>query len=230
MIEAPVILVGVPIQEVRNPHLVVFLDFIGEVKEYSFGLRKLFEEATGFDCGDDKVFLPPMPEVSAYVLASKLYVEKAVENCDLPLNERDVVDLLREFDEVLFPSQQTEALRRAALKGSPILFRKGEREVEVEFPKLKARLIAEHYLPEGILYVDDSVVHLAGYLPIELYETMDFRLLKVDDSIWQMVYGVKSPPREDWKLIWDFDKVATIEIVDLEQEAGALRDNALRKG
>ena len=230
MTEAPVILAGVPIKEVRNPHLVVFLDFVGETKEYSFGLRDLFKEATGFDCGDDKFSLPLMPEVSAYIVASTLYVENAVEECELPLTNKDKIDILREFDEVLFPSHQTEALRRASIRGKSILFRKGEREVEVDFPRLKARLIAEHYLTEGIVYVDDSVVHLAGYLPIELYETRDFRLLKVDDTVWQIVYGIKPPPREDWKLIWDFDKVATIEFVDFEQEVRALRDNALREG
>ena len=229
MTRAPAILAGVPIEEVRNPYLIAFLDFTGEEKEYSFGLEELFKEATGFDCGPDRVSLPPMPEVSAYIVSSKIYVEDAVKRCKLPITEKEIADVLKEFDEVLFPSQATEALRRASLKGSPLLFRKGEREVPIEFPTLKARLVAEHALPEGIFYIDDSLIHLAGYLPLELYETRDLKLLRVDNYLWQVVYNVRAPPRDDWKLIWDNDKVATVEIVDLEQEAGAHRDNPLRE-
>ena len=227
MTRAPAILAGVPIEEVRNPYLIAFLEFTGEEKEYSFDLEELFKEATGFDCGPDRALLPPMPEVSAYIVASKKYVESAVRRCKLPITEKEIADILREFDEVLFPSQATEALRRASLRGSPVLFRKGEREVPIDFPTLRARLITEHALLEGIFYIDDSLVHLIGYLPLELYETRDLRLLRVDNAIWQVVYNVRVPPRDDWKLIWDYDKVATVEIADLEQEAGTHRDNPL---
>jgi len=230
VIEAPVVLAGVPIKEVRNPFLIALVSFVGDPVRYSFGFDKLFKEATGFRCGSDSLELPRMPEVSAYVLISEAYVRKAVEECQVPLSDEETNDVLSEIDEVLYGSPLLSPLRKAYRSRSAVLFREGEKEVYVDFPKLRARLIASYPLVEEISYVDDSLIHLAGYLPLEVYETRDFSVLKVNDHVWGMVYGLKVPPRQDWILIWDGNSVSLIELVDLQQEAGAPRDNALREG
>ncbi len=230
MTEAPVLLLGVPIKEVRNPHVIAIADFQGDRVKYSFGFHELFKEATGFKCGNDEIELPRMPNVSAYVVLSEAYVRRAVKKCELPLEQDEVDDVLREIDEVLFDAPLIGAMRRAYRRRSAVIFREGEREVEIGLPVVKARFVAEHYLPDRIRYVDDSVVHLAGYLPIEFFDSKDWNLLKVNDLIWELVYGVKSPPRKDWILIWDNDRVTTIELVDVFKEAGAPGDHAIREG
>ena len=218
MISLPIPLFGIPLKGVNNPILVVFGDFDANVvKDGAVKLPKqffeLFEEATGFKCNVSVSLDKPVPFSSAYVYLSDQYFRKSIKECELPITEEEAQDTLSMIDDALFNSELIRALRTAFKLAVPILYRDEEEPIRLSFPNFKARyLFSFPFDLSSLRYIDNSLVHLVGMIPLDFVETKDKNLLSVENGLWSSIYGIPFVQRGDWKLIWDLNYVTAIEI------------------
>ena len=216
MIELPVALFGIPLKGINNPLLISFVRFDTEVILNKNGLPsdffKLFEEATGFKCDIHLDLKGNIPYSSKYVYLSEIYFRRAIELCELPIKENELWDILYMIDDSMFNSELIRGLRTAMRLGSSILYRDTEEPITVSLPILNARFLFSFPINFNFNYVDNSLIHLLGILPIEFVETKDFTLFQVENGLWYSVYGIPIPNVKGWKLIWDLNYVAGIEI------------------
>ncbi|AHC50612.1 hypothetical protein SUSAZ_00430 [Sulfolobus acidocaldarius SUSAZ] len=218
MINLPLSLFGIPIKGVNNPILTAFIGFDAQVKEgvdspLLTDFKSLFKEATGFEC---KVLLDitgsPTPLSSSYIYLSELFFRKAIEKCELPLSEEEMWDTLKMIDDVLYNSPLIRALRTSMRMGSGILYRDGEDPIPVSLPEMSASLLFKYPIPNSPLFIDNSLIHLLGILPVEFAETKDLGLFNVENGLWNSLYKISIPSKDRWKLIWDLKYVTGIEV------------------
>ncbi|BCU69188.1 hypothetical protein [Stygiolobus caldivivus] len=218
MISLPIPLLGIPLKGVNNPILVAFGEFDSRVvKEGKTKLPskffELFEEATGFKCDISIGFDKYLPFSSSYIYLSDLFFRKSIEECDIPISENEIQETLSMIDDALFDSELIRALRAAFKLGVPVLYRDEEEPIRLSLSNFPSLYLFSYPLDlSSLRYVDNSLIHLVGMIPLDYVETKDTNLLGVENGLWTSLYGIPFVLRKDWKLIWDLNYVTAIEV------------------
>ena len=218
MISLPIPLFGIPLKGINNPILVVFSEFdVNVTKDGKMKLPEkfydLFEEATGFKCNISLAFDKHVPYSSSYIYLSDLYFRRSVKECEIPILEEEIQDTLLMIDDALFDSELIRALRYAFKVGVPVLYRDEEEPIRLSLPNFTSTYLFSYPVDlSSVRYIDNSLVHLIGMIPLDFVETRDLNLLYVENGLWESLYGIPFVTRKDWKLIWDLNYVTAIEV------------------
>jgi len=217
VINLPIPLFGIPLKGVNNPILISFCKTNAQIVEEPPDLPKEFfedfKEATGFSCQVNINVRGKIPFSTKYVYLSYLYFKKAIEKCKLPISNEEMYEILEMIDESLYDLELIRGLRKALLLNKDILYRDGEDPVPVIIKRFKAELIFSYPIDfSSPNYIDNSLIHLLGLLPVEFAETNDLNLIKVENGLWFSLYSIPSPIRSDWKIIWDLNNASFIEL------------------
>jgi len=173
-------------------------------------ISSLFKEATGFECKVDLDVEGDIPFSSYYVLVSKLLVDRAIEKCDIPINEDEKFETLRLIDDALFDSRLIRALRAAQRLNVSLLYRDNEEPVPVDFAEIRMRKIASYPI-EVKSDVENSVVHTIGLIPVLFSQGITKELVEQENGIWHSLYSIHVPYINNWKVIWDLNWATIIE-------------------
>ena len=217
MISLPIPLFGIPIKGINNPILISFCKTNSQIVEEPPDLPaeffENFKEATGFLCKVNVNIKGKVPYSSKYVYLSYLYFKKSIEKCELPISNEEMSEILEMIDDSIYNSELIRGLRKALLLNKDILYRDGEDPVPVNIRKFRVELIYSYPIDlSSPNYVDNSLIHLLGMLPVEFAETNDLNLIKVENGLWFSLYSIPSPTRPDWKIIWDLNNASVIEL------------------
>ncbi|MBB5253376.1 hypothetical protein [Sulfurisphaera ohwakuensis] len=216
MISLPIALFGIPLKGVNNPILVTFasanVEIITEPSELPDQFFTYFKEATGFECNVNLNLRGKIPYATKYVYLSQLYFQEAIKKCSLPISNEEMNDILSMIDDAIYNSELIRGLRRALILGKDILYRDEEDPVPINLKKFKIELLYSYPLPDNYNYIDNSLIHLLGILPVEFAETQDVNLIRVENGLWFSLYSIPSPVRLDWKIIWDLNYASVIEL------------------
>lgn len=217
MISLPIPLFGIPIKGVNNPVFITFTATNSQISNNYPNLPKeffeYFKEATGFECKVNINLEGNIPFSSRYVYLTYLYFKEAISRCQLPISDKEMIEILQMIDDALYNSELIRGLRKALLLGKDILYRDGEDPVEVSnVKKFRIELLYSYPLQENFNFIDNSLVHLLGILPVEFSETQDLSLIKVENGLWFSLYSIPPPVRLDWKIIWDLKYASVIEL------------------
>ncbi|BFH72465.1 hypothetical protein SJAV_04090 [Sulfurisphaera javensis] len=216
MISLPIPLFGIPLKGVNNPILIMFAftnsQITNETPDLPQEFFEYFKEATGFECTVNVNLKGKIPFVSKYVYLSYLYFKEAIKKCNLPISDNEMNDVLIMIDDTLYNSEVIRGLRKALLMGKDILYRDGEDPVEVNVKKFKIQLLYSYPIPQSFNYIDNSLIHLVGILPVEFAETQDLNLIRMENGLWFSLYSIPPPIRLDWKIIWDLNWASVIEL------------------
>jgi len=217
VISLPIPIFGIPLKGVNNPILISFYNtnsqIVEEPPELPNEFFDNFREATGFSCNVNINLKGKIPFSSKYVYLSYLYFKKSIEKCKLPISDEEMNNVLEMIDDSLYNSELIRGLRKALLLNKDILYRDGEDPVTVNPRKFKVELIYSYPIDlSSFTYIDNSLVHLLGILPVEFAETSDLNLIRVENGLWFSLYSIPSPTRLDWKVIWDLNNASVIEL------------------
>lgn len=216
MISLPIPLFGIPLKGVNNPILILFSKTNSYIMEEPPDLPedffRNFKEATGFECHVNVNLNGKIPYSTKYVYLSYLYFNKAREKCQLPISDEEMYDILQMIDDSLYNSELIRGLRTALKLNKDILYRDGEEPVTVNVRKFKVELVYSFPFNYNFNYIDNSLVHLLGMLPVEFAETQDLNLIRFENGLWLSLYSIPSPTRLDWKVIWDLNNASVIEL------------------
>lgn len=215
-VDVPFCFSGIPLPGVNNPILILF--YKTKIKKVNKKPRlknflEYFKEATGFYCNIDIDIEGNLPFSSYYILFSELFFNEAVNSCKLPLTKKEIEETLTMIDDAMFDSPLIRGLRTAKQLNSPILYRDNEDPVELNLNNLKNINILESFPIRSIKYIDNSIIHLAGLLPIEISEDID-DLSSVENGLWSSLYGFPYPVVPKWKWIWDLNWATLIEFLN----------------
>ncbi len=223
MLKVPLAFSGIPIKGVNNPILVLFAEF-KESPIFSGTLPseffETFKEATGFSCKKAEEIINnerySIPFSSYYIFASKRYVDLSIELCDLPISEDEKFEILNLIDDALFDSSLIKALRTAQKNNHSLLYREGEEPVFVEASGLVLKYLGYFPLIEDVRYIDDALIHLSGTLVLDFVTSFSEKLIDVENSLWDLIYGLKVPySASKFKWIWDDKYASIVEIINL---------------
>lgn len=211
MIEAPLILSGIWIDGVNNPFLVVPARFLYsrlEIPAWWSRFSELVKEATGFE---------PTPLLGADIPLASQYAVMSLESLKalgrrISLTEEEVWETLDLVDEVMFEYYVIKAVRHVQRKGTPILYREAEDPVQVKTASLTVRKLMSYPLVRPS-YVDNSVIHLAGMLPVLLSEGIDQANVNLENGLWKLLYDLNTPPGR-FKWVWDMQWASLIELLN----------------
>ncbi|QKQ99724.1 hypothetical protein GWK48_04370 [Metallosphaera tengchongensis] len=200
-IEAPLLLSGLGIQGINNPFLIVKSKFISErVEKPSWWerFRDTFKEATGFSPLEVK--LPQIPMLSQYVYGSLIAMEDLANKISLAKNEIwDVLDLI---DQALFDLGVLRGMRKVQRESTSILYREGEDPIEVRIKLPRVKFLFKYPLPEA-LSLDNALTHFAGLITVKMSEGLSDDLIRSENGLWHVIYGLPTPYFGKWKWIWD---------------------------
>ncbi|BBL48290.1 MULTISPECIES: hypothetical protein [Metallosphaera] len=211
VIEAPLILSGMWIDGVNNPFLVVQAKFrFSRIETPSWWdqFSELVKEATGFT--------PPVvqgvdiPVASQYAITSLEALR--ILGKRISLTEDEIWETLEMVDEAMFNYYALKAMRQVQRSGTPILYREAEDPVQVRIPILTVRKLMSYPL-EKPSYLDNSVVHLVGIIPVLLSERIDEVNMNLENGLWKSLYGLNTPPGK-YKWVWDLGWASLIELLN----------------
>ncbi len=215
---------GIPIKGINNPILVlkavITLNEEKVIKTDIFNkFAKEFNEATGFDCAKGYEYWNySFPFSSYYVYITDKISTEAIDRCNIPISDDERYEIIQLIDEALFPENSViKALRISRRLGKQILFRNGEEPVEVNIKSLKVKVLYSFPLGNNPNYIDNSLIHLLGVIPIEFVETNVINLIQFENGLWSAIYSLSFPQVKNWKWIWDVNWVTLIEFSNLEE-------------
>ncbi|AKA73414.1 hypothetical protein SULI_05315 [Saccharolobus solfataricus] len=216
-LEVKVPFLGIPLKGVNNPILV--LDGIIEPLNIFVNTEAIrqfimqFNEAVGFECIKEEVYWDSsIPFSSYYIYITDKLANDAIRRCGIPISEDERFEILHLVDEAIFPQNfLVKALRTSLQLNSPILFRDGEEPITVQLEPIRIKIISSYPFDNNPKYLDNSLVHLAGIIPVEYIESKSRNLIEVENGLWSAIYSLPYLQINNWKWIWDLNWVTIIE-------------------
>lgn len=207
----PLCFSGIPLSQVNNPILIIL--YKTKIKKVNRKPRfkeflEYFKDATGFYCNIDFDIEGNIPFSSYYVLFSEMFFNEAIKICNIPITKKEIVETLKMIDDAIYDLPLIRGLRIAREIKSSILYRDGEEPIRLNL-SLKRVSILQSFPIQTLRYIDNSVIHLAGLLPIEISENID--LYSIENGLWSLLYGLPYPLVPKWKWIWDLKWATLIE-------------------
>lgn len=211
-VKVPFCFSGIPLPNVNNPILIlVYKTKIKKVNRKP-KLKQFLEylrDATGFYCDASVDIEGNLPFSSYYILFSEIFLTEAIKVCELPITKREMEETLKMIDDAIYDSPLIRGLRMARNLDSSILYRDGEEPVILNFSVEKVNVL-EFFPISSPRYVDNSVIHLTGILPIKILNDVN-NLLSVENGLWSSLYNLPYPTVPRWKWIWDLNWATLIE-------------------
>ncbi|WP_338599555.1 hypothetical protein V6M85_10140 [Sulfolobus tengchongensis] len=223
VLEVKIPFFGIPLKGVNNPILV--LDAIVKPSNNFIKIDIIddfltqFNEAIGFECASEKKqWDASIPFSSYYIYITNEIAEDSIRKCGIPIDEKEKFEILHLIDEALFPQNYlVKALRTAQQLDAQILYREGEEPVEVSLKKIVIKTLSSFPLDQNPRYMDNSLIHLVGILPVEYAESRSVDLIQVENGLWSAIYSLPYLYIKSWKWIWDLNWVTLIEFSSLEE-------------
>ena len=223
VLEVKIPFLGIPLEGVNNPILVV--NALVEVKEKQLvkvdifkQFAEEFNEAVGFNCAKPSEYWDQsIPFSSYYVYLTNQIAQKSIEKCNLPISEKEKFEIITLIDEALFPNNYLiKALRTAQQYNSQILYREGEEPIEVSVKPLKIKVLTSYPFYSKPRYIDNSLIHLLGVIPLKYIKDNLIDVVQLENGLWSAIYSFPYPQVKNWKWIWDLNLVTLIEFSSLE--------------
>jgi len=224
-LEVKIPFLGIPIKGVNNPIFVIdgiiynsHNKSLVKINTFSEFVEQ-FNEAIGFNCAKaNEYWDTSFPFSSYYIYVTNEIAEKAINECNIPIDRKEKFDVLHLIDEALFPSNYIiKALRTAQELDSSILYREGEEPVKIMNKPFKIRTILSFPIDYRVKYIDNSIIHLVGIIPIEYVESNSIELIEIENGLWSALYSLPYPSVKNWKWIGDVNWVTLIEFLKSEE-------------
>jgi hypothetical protein len=175
-------------------------------------IAEVLKQATGFNLKTYPSLNCDLPFSSLYVVLSELMLTTLSKESGLNMADHEIRELLEMIDLSLFDSPLVRGLRRAQSIGSSVLYRDRDDPVTVDFPPLLITILSSKKLSTRVRFMDSSLVHLLGVIPVKLAESKDLSLFGFENGLWSSIYSLECPSEHNLKWIWDLDSASLVEV------------------
>jgi hypothetical protein len=128
------------------------------------------------------------------------------------MSEDEKFEILHLVDEAIFPQNSlVKALRTSQQLNSPILFRDGEEPIRIQLESIKIKVVSSYPFDGNPKYLDNSLIHLTGIIPVEYAESKARNLIEFENGLWSAIYSLPYLKINNWKWIWDLNWLTIIE-------------------